>query len=367
MRELERKGWLVARLLAGAWRHAPPKLVCTEEEFRAAAPFLLASGAGALVWSRIADSPLRATAAGQALQQACRSVVVHNLRSQHHLAELLPAFFQAGLDPLLIKGQALAPLYARPELRPCGDLDISVPPRQFAPAYRWLRENPALAAGVDLHQGCPDLPGRAWAQLRDRASTLIVGRAAIRVMGREDQFRHLCLHQARHGCWRPLWLCDAAAALEQADADFDWDYCLAGPPRQTRWVLCVIGLARQLLGARLLFEPRQLRHSAPPAWIRDQILRGWGHANSGDSHTRDDQPVLNFLESPRRLLPALRARWPNQVEAVFKAGGVPETRRPIHFYQLLVSGRRFLDLLRRHTGSVNIANVGTSQAFSLHP
>jgi hypothetical protein len=45
--------------------------------------------------------------------------------------------------------------------------------------------------------------------------------AKIRILGAEDHLRLLCLHLLKHGAWRPLWLCDVAAALESRPSSFD--------------------------------------------------------------------------------------------------------------------------------------------------
>ncbi len=41
----------------------------------------------------------------------------------------------------------------------------------------------------------------------------------VRVPGLEDHLGILCLHLLHHGAFRPLWLCDIAAALETRPAE----------------------------------------------------------------------------------------------------------------------------------------------------
>jgi hypothetical protein len=90
------------------------------------------------------------------------------------------------------------------------------------------------------------------------------------VLGPEHQLRLLCLHLARHGIARPLWLCDVAACLELAVEDFDWDCCLSGEKYLTSWTRCVLGLAARLL------EARDKRGWNVPGWVERSVLWCWG-------------------------------------------------------------------------------------------
>jgi hypothetical protein len=317
---------LTGKILSGAWRVAPPALECTETELAAAAPFLLTSGAGPLAWHRVAGSPHSTTPAGQALQAAYRGSAIHNLHYEHRLAQILPALSERGVDCLLIKGLALATLYANPDLRPFGDIDLCVSTQQFSVASQTLAEFEKQNSGVpsvDLQIGVVDLPDRSWNDILNRSRIGPFGQGTVRLLAVEDQLRLLCLHQARHGCWRPLWLCDVAAALEQTGPDFDWEYCLAGDERLTQWARAVIEVAKEILGSRIPAKVPPLGGFAPPLWLRDQVLGNWERGVVGDSHSRDDRSILECLGQPSRLMRALWARWPNPVEALFKTGQLP--------------------------------------------
>ena len=63
--------------------------------------------------------------------------------------------------------------------------------------------------------------------------------------------RYMCIHMLQHGAYRALWLCDIAVVLESLPEDFDWEYLLRGDRRPADWVASTVGLANQLLGARL--------------------------------------------------------------------------------------------------------------------
>jgi hypothetical protein len=140
-----------------------------------------------------------------------------------------------------------------------------------------------------------------------------LGGLQVRIVGPEDQLRLSCLHLLRHGAWRPLWLCDCGLLVETRSADFDWDYCLRGNRRHAKALLCVLRLANQLLGACVEETPAADRGGSLPSWLIPAVLRQWGRPYVRYA----DQPLANYLRSPAGLLPALRRRWPNPIEATF--------------------------------------------------
>ena len=238
-----------------------------------------------------------------------------------HEGELtqLASFLQwACLDPLLGKGWAIARLYPEPGLRPYGDFDLYVRPEEYAAADAALRGPNAPACSVDLHRGAAELDDRDFDELYRRSQLVTLGDTHVRIFGSEDNLRLLCLHMLRHGAWRPLWLCDVALAVEARPADFDWDYFLSGDPTRTDWAACAIGLAHQLLGARVDDTPVAERAQRLPRWLVPVVLRQWGE---GQTPHGSRVPMINYLREPAGAWQALRLRWPNPVEATVTVAG----------------------------------------------
>ena len=189
----------------------------------------------------------------------------------------MTALEAAGIEALIVKGWAAARLYAEPGLRPYGDIDVCVGPTR----HRAARE--ALAASlpsvdVDLHRGLAvnsrmiaDLPTfeTAWG----RASRARLEETEIHVLAPEDHLALLCVHLLTHGAWRPLWLCDVAAALERLSDDFDWERCLGRSPRLATWVRSTVALAERLLGAETKHAPTT--RGRAPRWLEPAVVRQW--------------------------------------------------------------------------------------------
>mgnify|MGYP003579030828 CR=1 FL=1 len=131
----------------------------------------------------------------------------------------------------------------------------------------------------------------------------------VRILSHEDLLRFLCLHWLRHGGVRPLWLCDIAVLLETQGDDFDWDRCLGDSQQQADWVACAVGLAHELLGARIKSMSIAQRCRALPRWLVPAVLKEWGTAY------RPMTPLSMHFKSFKELLEELPRHWPNAIEA----------------------------------------------------
>ncbi len=138
----------------------------------------------------------------------------------------------------------------------------------------------------------------------------------VRVLGVEDELRLLCIHMLRHGAWRPLWLCDIAAAIEAASSDFDWDYCVRGKGQQVNWITCAIGLAETLLGAKISAFPAAEKARRIPEWLVENVFKQWETPYAWkQAPMRYDAPAARYLRNPAGVVNDLINRWPNPIEA----------------------------------------------------
>lgn len=368
-----KKAQIVAAILAGAWRPLPPPLQASAEEVAAVEPFLRETGAEGLAHWRLGRTGAQASSAARRLQRAYRLHTLHEAVQENDLHDLLERLRSAAIEPLIVKGWSVSRLYAEPGLRPSGDIDLCVRPEDMARATTVLTAVAGEHGCVDLHSGVADLDDRPWQELYTRSRVVPLSHRAanataspggeVRVLGAEDQLRHLCLHLMRHGAWRPLWLCDVAAALESLPADFDWDYCLSGQRRLADWVICTIGLARSLLDARIAQPEIARRAAAVPHWVAATVLQLWGQGTGGS-----DEGIAPFtlcLHQWGPLRTALRRRWPNPIRAAFQLRLSPFHRLPRPLMQLaaflLRSGYFAVHHIRRPNRRVS------SKALELHP
>ena len=245
------RGELVARVLATAWRAHPEPLDVTSDRLVELLPLLLAqSGLAGLAWWRLRHSGGLPPAL-QPLEDTRGRVALQAFLHRRDLLRAVACLRASGLEPILVKGWAIARLYPDPHLRPSSDVDLCVRSEDYRAARSALAHSPGLVLPVDLHRGFGTLDEEDEQVLFRRSTLVDCGGTPVRVLAPEDHLRVLCYHMLRHGASRPLWLCDVALAIEVRPPDFDWARCLRPEPAN-----------RQLGRMRDRARP-------PPAWRPD--------------------------------------------------------------------------------------------------
>ena len=345
-------GSLIATVLNGSWRRSHSPLDVSAEELDQIAPLLLGSGAAALAWWRIRNSPLQQTPVALQFQQAYRLHAVQAAIHESEIQTVMKLYGSEGLEPLLVKGWTVARFYPEMWLRPYGDLDLCFRPEHYDRAEA-IRQSPEGAKyNVDVHKGIEKLDDQSLDILFERSEILKLGDVDVRVLKLEDQLRLLCRHLLRHGAWRPLWLCDIAVIVESLPSSFDWNLCLTADRRQADLVACSIGLAHQLLGARVDNTPVSQRARNLPNWLVPAVLKQWRWSQSLD-HTAAELMSVS-LRHLTHIPKALLLRWPDPVAATFNLkapfNGLP--RLPFQIGDYIAQTFNFLarlpKLLREH-------------------
>ena len=271
------------------------------------------------------------------------------------LQRILRRLRAAGLEPILVKGWSAAQLYPERGARPAGDIDLLFDPSELDAARAVLEKSGPYEVLVDLtHLEVQGLDSNDFGDLVQHSRLLPLGDLEVRVLGPEDQLRALSIHLLKHGAYRPLWLCDIAAALEQRAPDFDWNRCLRGGRKRAQWVTCAISLARQLLGADCGDRPEADQAERLPRWLLSAVLRQWDNPVPHDRWT--PELFAESLRHPRRWPAALRARWWNPIESTLHLRGSLNfwPRLPYQLTSFVLRGARYL------------LNVALSYLFFIH-
>ncbi len=340
LRFLSRKsrGQTIATLLAGSWRPDPPPYNRASTDEAGLTSQILETGAGGLAWWRIRHSGLDFPGASK-LHEAYRLQTLQSGVQERRIQEGVAFLRAAGIEPLLAKGWLAAGFYAQRGLRPYGDIDLWVRPEEHEAALEALGYPPGQQYPIDLHPNTP-ARDRTWDELMARSHPEPVGHTQVQALGVEDHLYLLSVHMLAHGAWRPLWLCDVAAALESMPKDFDWDYCLGGGKRRPNWLMTAIRLASDVLGASPGGLPTSIAHARLPRWLAPAVLESWG-ASTPYMHT---SPVALTAPRPTALWNALRIRWPNpiQVTVDWNRGFDRTPRLPVQLAECFVRSGRFL-------------------------
>lgn len=327
------RGPLVAASLSGSWRRFPPPVGICAEELDEIVPLLVSSGAGAL-GRRVLDSSLPVSPRSMAiLERAYLFCRMQGALHAHNIKQVFSALRAVGVEPLLMKGWAIARLYAEPGLRSYSDMDLCIRPDQHAAARDALRSMQAKGIQVDLHDAAGRLDALSWNDLYEFSEIARLGDTDVRVLGAEDHLRIISLHFLAHGGWRPLWLCDVAVALEARGVRFDWERCLGPDSRRARWVCCAIKLAHHLLGAEVSDAPLFVRDVRLPSWLIPSVLRQWNTCLNPNHREMALTSLLGRLHQPDALFKELRERWDRPLRATIELNG-PFSEMPRALFQL---------------------------------
>lgn len=274
---------------------------------------------------------------------------------EREIAAIFTRLQQNGVAAILLKGWANARLYPEIGLRPFGDIDVLVKPEQKLLASQVLQvpiddKSETHCYFIDAKSQLHSNYGFDTAQVWQNIQTTTLHGAPIPLLSAEDQLRMLCLHFLRHGAWRPLWLCDIAVALEARPDEFDWERCLSRDRHRADAIACALGLAHQLLDARIDDTPVAARAGALPSWLVPAVLEQWKTPLL--SQHGIPTPTLKLVRHSQTWR-ALAQRWPDPIQAMLL------TRCPLDWPPLPAQIARFtvlmLTFLKRAPGKVRRA------------
>jgi hypothetical protein len=325
---------VVAEVLAGSWRRDTTSLNLNPNQLANIVPLLFGSGGGSSAWHRIQYSEVASSPLGFQFQQAYRKHTLEAARHERDIKTIFTLLRSNDIEPLLIKGWSIARLYPEKGMRPYDDTDLVVRRDQFSSARTIVREQKLTEFDVDLHHGLEEYGFTNEDDFFDNSQLVKLGDVDVRVPALEDSLRLSCIHFLRHGAFRPLWLCDVALEVESRPADFDWERCLGSNKRIADWIACTIGLAHQLLGARVDDTPVKHRAENLPSWLAPNVLKQWEKPFAKDHGVaRHRAPMASYLRKPSGLVGDLLRRWPNGIEATVYVRG-PFNELPRFLFQI---------------------------------
>lgn len=272
---------------------------------------------------------------------------VHEAR----IGEAFTLFRKNGIEPILIKGWAIARLYPESHLRTYTDIDLGVPSAEYEKARTLLEDEAAKKLNIDLHNEFRHLDNVPWSTLFADTEVVPLDGVDIRILSPEDHLRILSVH----------WLTDAGAdkdrlfdiryAVENRPAGFEWEKCLdrAGPVRRS-WVTCAIGLAHKYSGLSLdgLSFSGEARNI--PRWLISSIEKEWklGVPLRGLYDSLHDRGL--FIKQLRKRIP------PNAVYSTIECEGEFDnsSRAP---YQLRSLVKRALPAIGRIFKTIRAGTV----------
>lgn len=259
----------------------------------------------------------------------------------HCVLDAFSKFRRHNIEPILIKGWAIAKYYPDDIYRSSSDIDLAFSSADIKSAYKIHEDRDSSGLVLDLHNELKHLDTLSWSELYGKSQLIDLNGVPIRVLCPEDHLRVLCVHWLIDGgCFRDrLW--DIYYAVENRPANFDWDRSLSSVSKQRRrWIVCVIGLTHKYLGLNIDDLPCAEEAKQLPKWLVRAVEREWA------SKVRL-LPLHDFSRQPRELFQQIIKRIPpNPIHATVDMEGSFDSRSRVH-YQIGTILKRSVPTIKR--------------------
>lgn len=274
--------------------------------------------------------------------------MLFNKNQETKICEAFRLFREKGIEPVLIKGWAIARSYPPDKPRYCGDIDLAVSAADFSNAKTLHSTEEVKQLNIDLHNGVRHLDLLSWDELFRRSDIVMLNETEIRILAPEDHLRLLCVHWLNDGGAYKEKLWDIYYAVQNRPANFDWDRCLNAVTKTRRkWIICAIGLANRYLGLPIDDLPFSKEAKQIPGWVIKSVEKEW----NTDVRLKG---LTVYLGDPKALLKQVLKRIPpNAIQATIEMEGEFDDRPRLSYQMRNVlrrskpSLKRFTDLIRR--------------------
>lgn len=237
-------------------------------------------------------------------------------------------FRENGVEPILIKGWAIAREYPNPSQRVYSDIDFCVAPDLFQKCSQFVNDEEFKKLNIDLHCGLRHLDSFLWEDLFENSRLLLVGDVEFRVLCHEDHLRVLCVHWLTDGGVYKEKLLDIYYLIENGSDDFDWDRCLGGISEIRRgWVIKTIGITHRYYNLDVIGLPFFEELKDIPKWLIKTLEEEW----ATDTKLI---PLHTLLGNRAEFWKQLKKRVPpNAIQATIDMEGKFD-ERPRFYYQM---------------------------------
>lgn len=222
------------------------------------------------------------------------------------IIEVFAEFRRLGIEPILIKGWAIARFYPFDKSRVSNDIDLCVGNPDFEKSKRLVERLNLKKPRVDLHKAVKNLDKVEFADLFEKSKLIETAGTTIRVLSDEDNLRIACVHWLNDGGAKREKLWDVYYLVQNRSPNFDWNRCLdaAGKIRRN-WIVCTIAIAQRELSLNVVgtpFETEITQGAVVPKWLSDALQKEWNDPVK--------LGIISQSQSWRTFVEQLRKRFP---------------------------------------------------------
>jgi hypothetical protein len=254
-------------------------------------------------------------------------------------------FRENGIEPILIKGWAIARFYPNESERYFSDTDLAVNPTDYSKAADILTIDLKGQLVVDLHDGLQQFDNLPFEDLFENSELVEFKDIKVRVLRHEDHLRILAVHWLRDGGTPKHRLWDVHYGLANRPKDFDWDRFLGTVSKKRRkWIVAAIALAHRYTNLNVDDTPIAEEVKNPlliPKWVKRTLEKEW---NDGVKIV----PINMVTHDRRELWQQLRKRFPPNPLVASMYTDAPLNNFPRLPFQIINIFQRLKPSIRRN-------------------
>jgi len=232
------------------------------------------------------------------------------------------------IEPILIKGWAVAKEYPEKYQRIFSDIDLCVPADDYERSLKIVAGKSAQTLNIDLHCGLRYLDTLEWEDLFENSVLELIDDVEVRILRPEDHLRVLCVHWLNDGGAYKERLLDICYLLENNAGKFDWNRCFGKISKNRReWIIKTIAVAHKYYDFDVSELPFAEETNLIPRWFVKTLEREWA------SETKLI-PLHTLLGKRKEFWKQIKKRFPpNAIEATIEMEGpIDDSRRG--YYQI---------------------------------
>jgi len=262
------------------------------------------------------------------LENEKRWLILRARIGEENIKSAFRRFREKGIEPILIKGWAVAREYPEKHERFFSDIDLSVPPDVYDKCLQMIRSERWGNLNIDLHCGLRHLDTLDWHELFENSQIVYIDDFPVRILCIEDHLRVLCIHWLTDGGAYKEKLLDIYYLLQNNTQRFDWEKCFEFIGRNRRdWIIKTIAIVHRYHPMDVSKMPFAGELQTIPKWFLKALEKEWA------SDTRL-MPIHVFLENRQEFWKQLKKRLPpNAIQATIEMEGKFD-ESPRIFYQL---------------------------------
>jgi len=253
-------------------------------------------------------------------------------------------FREHEIEPVLIKGWAIARFYPNPRERFSADVDLVVNPDVFPKALELKNRHLSGKLPIDLHCGLGQFDSLSFENLFENSRLVELNDIKVRVLRHEDHLRLLAVHWLRDGGIFKQRLWDIHYGVKSRPADFDWDRFLeTNGEKRRKWIVAAIAVAHRYTDLNVEDTPIAEEVKNPrliPKWMLRTLEKEWNDPVKF-------MPLEQVMNDRREVWRQLKKRFPPNPLVASLYANAPLNNFPRLPYQIINIFQRAMPSINR--------------------